>query len=489
MKAASRSRGGPQTTARVAVSPQARAAATIGNGGGGGSYVDDDDGDDEERLYTAMEQGKSLLQRTASGYADGAGGYDPRTGPTIAMGRRQEGKKSEYELDQDDLDYQKEQLQRAQRRLMAADKEHIKATINSIDDIESGVWAAPFFGAFAAMRLLLMVLCGQLITICSVVFSEGGLAFPAWICFSLAIATLITGFPTWWEPMTNNHARLHIIVSALSAIVTGIICIFLAEKFEVADSRQRGRVVGLYAGLAVLEFLGCFFAVKVKEQTNNVDLYVRARLIEWRHDVEKGVFQKYVAGGRADSGARAGGGGGGGPGAPDGSESDDESQPLMRHVFRDPQLVEINQKIEELTKRNNFLEGTASGLQDLLNASKKREKDHLQQNLVLVAKAQRSEDLTRDSLLKLETFEKDMRFVAADKMGQALENTNQLVDVLQERVQSLETQLVMGTQREFNSLAGGGGGGGTAAGRVRTITPNRSGASRKGPPGGGGGRV
>lgn len=59
---------------------------------------------------------------------------------------------------------------------------------------------------------------------------------------------------------------------------------------------------------------------------------------------------------------------------------DDEGRPLIRdHFFRDPMLVEINQKIEELTKRNNFLEGTASGLQDLLNASKKREKDHLQQ--------------------------------------------------------------------------------------------------------------
>jgi hypothetical protein len=122
---------------------------------------------------------------------------------------------------------------------MAADKEHIKATINSIDDIESGVWAAPFFGAFAAMRFLLMVLCAQLITICSVVFSEGGLAFPAWICFSLGIATLITGFPTWWEPMTNNHARLHIITAALSAVVTAIICTFLSEKFEIANSRQR----------------------------------------------------------------------------------------------------------------------------------------------------------------------------------------------------------------------------------------------------------
>jgi hypothetical protein len=127
---------------------------------------------------------------------------------------------------------------------------------------------------------------------------------------------------------------------------------------------------------------------------------------------------------------------------------DDEGRPLIRdHFFRDPQLVEINQKIEELTKRNNFLEGTASGLQDLLNASKKREKDHLQQvrtnracclgphtifrawaceralaltswrcvaqNLLLVAKAQHSEEIMTTSLQKLETFERDMRLATS----------------------------------------------------------------------------
>ena len=50
-------------------------------------------------------------------------------------------------------------------------------------------------------------------------------------------------------------------------------------------------------------------------------------------------------------------------------------------VFKDPALTEINQKIEELTKRNNFLEGSSAALQDLLNASKKRERDHVEQNL------------------------------------------------------------------------------------------------------------
>ncbi len=191
---------------------------------------------DRERIRAATEQAEALLKRTASGKADGQGGYDPRTAPPVGRSVR---KKAAYELDQDDLDYQKQQLERAQRRLMAADKEHIKATINSIDDIESGVWAAPFFGAFASMRALLLLLCGQVTALCSVAFSEGGLAFPAWVCFSLAVATLITGFPTWWEPMTNNHARLHIITAGLSAAVTAIVCTFLSEKFEIADARQR----------------------------------------------------------------------------------------------------------------------------------------------------------------------------------------------------------------------------------------------------------
>lgn len=159
--------------------------------------------------------------------------------------------------------------------------------------------------------------------------------------------------------------------------------------------------------------------------------------------------QSYVMGGSAERGGPSGRG----EAFKDGSDSDDdEGRPLIRdHFFRDPQLVEINQKIEELTKRNNFLEGTASGLQDLLNASKKREKDHLQQvrtdrpcclgphptfgtwvrlrtltlircccvaqNLLLVAKAQQSEEIMTSSLQKLDTFEKDMRFSASREVN------------------------------------------------------------------------
>jgi len=300
------------------------------------------------------------------------------------------------------------------------------------------------------MRLMLLILCGQTVAIISVVFTEGGLAFPAWICFSLAIATIVTGFPTWWEPMTNNHAKLHIITSALAAAVTVIITVLLAEKFEIADSRQRGKVVGLYSGLAVLEFLGCFFAVRVAQQTANVDLYVKARLIEWRNDVEKGVFSKYVAGGHRGAGV-ADAGYGDSADVDSSDDEDDEKRPLM--VFKDPALTEINRKIEELSKRNNFLEGSSAGLQDLLNASKKREREHLEQNLILVAKAQKAEDHCSFVQDKLSIFEKQSKRLAAETLSEQLHQTGQLVSALQERMEIMETRLstASGSERRIET--------------------------------------
>lgn len=37
------------------------------------------------------------------------------------------------------------------------------------------------------------------------------------IVFSLAVATVATGFPGWWEPMTQKHLRLHMIVAFVSS--------------------------------------------------------------------------------------------------------------------------------------------------------------------------------------------------------------------------------------------------------------------------------
>ena len=417
----------------------------------GGSNPQDGGAHDRRRALGMSAKGDSAadLPPSLRGLANATASAQRLIAKTEAA--TQGGKKGEYQLDHDDIDYKLEKLRQGTEKLENMDKEHIKASINALDDIESGVWAAPFFGAFAAMRLMLLILCGQTVAIISVVFTEGGLAFPAWICFSLAIATIVTGFPTWWEPMTNNHAKLHIITSALAAAVTTIITVLLAEKFEIADSRQRGKVVGLYSGLAVLEFLGCFFAVRAAQQTANVDLYVKARLIEWRNDVEKGVFQRYVAGGRRASGtADAGYGDSADVDSSDGE--DDEKRPLM--VFKDPALTEINRKIEELSKRNNFLEGTSAGLQDLLNASKKRERDHLEQNLILVAKAQKAEDHCTFVQDKLSIFEKQSKRLAAEALNEQQQRTSQLLSVLQERMEVVENRVlnnVSGSERRIES--------------------------------------
>jgi hypothetical protein len=66
---------------------------------------------------------------------------------------------------------------------------------NAVWDIESGLWASPFFGAFTAIRFFSLVLLAQLLLVFCCVFTEDGLAFPGWIVFSLAVATVSTGFP------------------------------------------------------------------------------------------------------------------------------------------------------------------------------------------------------------------------------------------------------------------------------------------------------
>lgn len=133
---------------------------------------------------------------------------------------------------------------------------------NANHDIDSGIWAAPFFGAFAGLRFFLLGLLGQLLLVvrrqtcppllcldrhpphpppcppplplpplvfptnndvrcvvrlcgCGglatwrttqvcVVFTEDGLSYPGWIIFCLAVTSLGSGFPSWWEPMTNR---------------------------------------------------------------------------------------------------------------------------------------------------------------------------------------------------------------------------------------------------------------------------------------------
>jgi hypothetical protein len=61
---------------------------------------------------------------------------------------------------------------------------------------------------------------GQLLLVICCAYTDDGLAYPGWIVFSLASATIATGFPGWWEPMTNNNLNLHIVASGVSAVVT-----------------------------------------------------------------------------------------------------------------------------------------------------------------------------------------------------------------------------------------------------------------------------
>ena len=49
---------------------------------------------------------------------------------------------------------------------------------NAVWDIESGLWASPFFGAFAALRFFSLTLLSQLLLIVVSVYTTDGLAFP-----------------------------------------------------------------------------------------------------------------------------------------------------------------------------------------------------------------------------------------------------------------------------------------------------------------------
>lgn len=68
---------------------------------------------------------------------------------------------------------------------------------SAIFDIESGLWASPFFGSFAAIRFHLLCLLGQVLLIICSTYTEDGLMFPGWIVFMLAAAAIGTGFPAW----------------------------------------------------------------------------------------------------------------------------------------------------------------------------------------------------------------------------------------------------------------------------------------------------
>jgi hypothetical protein len=154
---------------------------------------------------------------------------------------------------------------------------------SAIFDIESGLWASPFFGAFSTIRFHMLCLVGQLVLVICSVYTEDGLAFPGWIIFSLAMAAIGTGFPAWWEPMTNKHLNMHIIVSVISALVSLWLAIVMRDRYQIVSSQRAGqadRLASLHIGTASLQLLGGFFAFKTKANAAQVDGYIRARLEE-----------------------------------------------------------------------------------------------------------------------------------------------------------------------------------------------------------------
>jgi hypothetical protein len=248
---------------------------------------------------TVVEYGRTVEQNAAGG----------------GMAQSESAELSALEAAQNRLDRFREELQQQ-------DRDQIKKSVAYVDDVTSAIWAAPFFGAFASMRLMMLGLCSELMMLVAIMFTDGGLAYPGWIAFSAAVLALVTGMPMWWEPMTLNALRVHIIVGAAACALTTIIATAMGNDDRDAtleatgepcdfdcgidDPNQRNKVVGLYAGQAALELVGLLFALRVRLDRGRVQKYEVARLGEWTMDVENYVFSRYVHGGRRqDDGRRA----------------------------------------------------------------------------------------------------------------------------------------------------------------------------------------
>jgi hypothetical protein len=121
--------------------------------------------------------------------------------------------------------------------------------------------------------------------------------FPGWIIFAMAVATIGTGFPSWWEPMTNKHLKVsaipfsivctrsvqansptqrvvlwwqfHIIVAGISSLVTLYLAIFLRDDYHT-NSTQRAKLSSLHIGIAALQLLGCLFAYRTRQHATQV---------------------------------------------------------------------------------------------------------------------------------------------------------------------------------------------------------------------------
>ena len=71
--------------------------------------------------------------------------------------------------------------------------------------------------------------------------------------------------------MTNKHLRLHMIISAASAIVTVALSIVLRDQYATQSAGQRAKLSSLHIGIAAFQMLGCLFAFRTQAHALQVD--------------------------------------------------------------------------------------------------------------------------------------------------------------------------------------------------------------------------
>ena len=77
--------------------------------------------------------------------------------------------------------------------------------------------------------------------------------------------------------MTNKHLRLHMIISAASAIVTVALSIVLRDQYATQSAGQRAKLSSLHIGIAAFQMLGCLFAFRTQAHALQVEKDAVAR--------------------------------------------------------------------------------------------------------------------------------------------------------------------------------------------------------------------
>ena len=278
---------------------------------------------------------------------------------------------------------------------------------NAVWDIESGLWASPFFGAFEALRFFSLTLLAQLLLIVVSVYTTDGLAFPGWIVFCMAVATLATGFPGWWEPMTNKHLRLHMIVSAISAAVTLYLAIFLRDRYATLAIAQREKIASLHIGIAAMQLLGCMFAFRTQAHAVQVDEYIRARLEEEKHARRRALALHRLPFSRGDEGDEHDFEGGVRDGllwALDHDEQLDEFGLEDTAIF-DPDLRRLDARLRQSSVVSGEMYEKNSLLAQVLRDNEKRNRQQLAEMQSLARNAVEAQVMCERATAKLNYFE------------------------------------------------------------------------------------